>query len=188
VRKLHIAVDVYNTIGLNECPDADWSGLDAAGLARELGTDRVVLNGPRYWTVDGLDGASRLADPTPRTFHSLSMRLAARLELPLTDAVGDRRPYALHDVKRTTVWIFDAGKPVYELIDPEGHAYAMQSYSIQKTPQTAESLATLGERLHPPAGWKFRSRVLDAELRVPAVDGVAHIVQDDFENTYQRAP
>jgi hypothetical protein len=64
----------------------------------------------------------------------------------------------------------------------------MQSFSIQKAPQTIASLATLGERLHPPSGWKFRTRVLEAELRVPAVDNVAHIVQDDFENTYQQEP
>lgn len=188
VIKRQIAVEVYNTIGLNDCPEAAWSDLDAEGLARELGAQRVLLNGPRYWTMDRIDGTSRLVDPTPRTFHALAMRMAGRLELPLTDAIGGHRPYAVHDVNRTTVWVFDAGKPVYELVDAVGHAYAMQSFSIQKAPQTIASLATLGERLHPPSGWKFRTRVLDAELRVPAVDSVAHIVQDDFENTYQQEP
>jgi hypothetical protein len=184
----HLAVDVYNTIGLNECPDADWSRLDSVGLAREIHAERIILNGPRYWTVDRLGGSSKLADPTPRTFRSLPMRLAARIEMPISDALGDRKPYAIHDIQRTTVWIFEAGKPIYELLDAEGHSYVMQSYSIQKTPQTSESLATLGERIHPPRGWVFRTRVLTADLEVPAVDGVAHIVQDDFENTYQRAP
>ena len=188
VIKRRIAVEVYNTIGLNSCPEAAWNDLTDEGLAKELGAERVLLNGPRYWTMDRIDGTSRLADPTPRTFHALPMRMAARLDLPLTDAIGGHGPYARHDVNRTTVWVYAAGKPVYELVDAEGHAYAMQSFSTQKTPQTMESLATLGERLHPPSGWKFRTRVLDAELRVSAVENVAHIVQDDFENTYQQEP
>jgi hypothetical protein len=50
---------------------------------------------------------------------------------------------------------------------------------------SADQLAGLGARLKLPAGWTFSSRVLDAELEVRDVDGVAVVVQDDFENTYQ---
>ncbi len=181
---LRVALDVYNTIGLNECPQAEWAELDAAALNRELHADRVLLNGPRYWTIDRLEG-SRLLDPTPRSFHGLAMRLAGRLELSAAEALGKREPYTRHDVVRTTTWIFEAGKPVYELLDREGHVYEMQSFSVQHAEQSLATLATLGERLKPPSGWSFRTRVLDGELRVTAVDGVAHIVQDDLENTYQ---
>jgi hypothetical protein len=181
---LRVTIDVYNSIGLNECPEADWSKLDAAALTKELHAERVLLNGPRYWTFDRMEG-SHLIDPTPRSFHGLAMRLAGRLELSVTEATGKHEPYTRHDVRRTTTWIFEAGKPVYELVDGAGHVYEMQSYSVQQAPQTTESLATLGERLKLPQGWIFRVRVLDAELRVTAVDGLAHVVQDDFANTYQ---
>ena len=50
---------------------------------------------------------------------------------------------------------------------------------------SADQLAGLGARLKLPAGWTFSTRVLDAELEVRDVDGVAVVVQDDFENTYQ---
>jgi hypothetical protein len=183
---LRVTIDVYNSIGLNECPEADWSKLDAAQLTKELHAERVLLNGPRYWTFDRMEG-SHLIDPTPRSFHGLAMRLAGRLELSVSEATGKHEPYTRHDVRRTTTWFYEAGKPVYELVDGDGHVYAMQSYSVQHAPQTAESLATLGERLKPPPGWSFRTRVLDAELRVTAVDGVAHVVQDDFANTYQQS-
>jgi hypothetical protein len=184
-RGLDVALDVYNTIGLNECPAEAWSKLEAKALEKELGAERVILNGPRYWTIDRLDG-SRLLDPTPRDFHGIAMRKAGHLDLSLRDLASEGKFYVRHDVKRTTVWKFDAQKPVYELVDAEGRAYVMQSFSVQKTPQTEESLATLGERLRLPSGWSFRSRVLSADLEVPAMDGVAHIVQDDLANTYQQ--
>jgi hypothetical protein len=56
---------------------------------------------------------------------------------------------------------------------------------VQHAAQTEASLATLDQRLRMPAGWSFRTRVLDVALRVTAIDGVAHIVQDDVFNTYQ---
>jgi hypothetical protein len=95
-------------------------------------------------------------------------------------------PIRSRKVQRTTVWVYDAGKPVYELVDPQGHVYDMQSFSGQKVDQTIESLATLGQRLHVPDGWTFRSRVLTSELQLTAVGGVAHVVQDDLANTYTR--
>jgi hypothetical protein len=182
---LDVALDVYNTIGLNECPAEAWTRLDAKELEKELGAERVILNGPRYWTIDRLDG-SHLLDPTPRDLHGIAMRKAGHLDLSLRDLASEGKYYVRHDVKRTTVWKFDAGKRVYELIDAERRTYVMQSYSVQKAPQTEESLATLAERLHLPSGWSFRSRVLDAELDVLAQEGVAHIVQDDLANTYQQ--
>jgi hypothetical protein len=184
-RGLSVAIDVYNTIGLNDCPEAEWAKLDATVLEKELGAERVLLNGPRYWTIDHIEGA-RLIDPTPRAFHTLAMRKAGRLEPSALDITSRGKPYVRHDVLRTTVWRFDSGKRVYELTDADGRAYVMQSYSVQKTMQTEESLATLGERLHLPAGWTFRSRVLDDDLRVVAEEGVAHVVQDELSNTYQQ--
>lgn len=32
-----------------------------------------------------------------------------------------------------------------------------------------------------PAGWKFRTKVLDKDLTIGAIDGVARIVQDNLE-------
>ena len=48
--------------------------------------------------------------------------------------------------------------------------------------------ATLGSRLKLPPGWKFRAPVLEQDLILtPDKDGIAHITQDDFGNTYDRA-
>lgn len=179
--------DVYNTIGLNNCPEELWSKLDADKIKTDTGSKVVKLNGPRYWTIDGLTGSS-LVNPDPRDFGGIAMRHAGTLELSLTDKLNAGVPYAVHKVARTTTWVFDAGKPVYQLIDPSENVYFMQSYSLQKNPnQTMDRLAKLGSELKLPQGWSFRTRTLKKNYEVTAQDGMAYVIQDDFDNTYQRS-
>jgi hypothetical protein len=46
-------------------------------------------------------------------------------------------------------------------------------------------LKNLAARLRLPAGWQYRTRVLDRDLMLRA-KGTAHVLQDDLENSYQR--
>jgi len=48
-------------------------------------------------------------------------------------------------------------------------------------------LSELGSRLALPEGWTFTARVLEEDLFVEDVEGIATIVQDELTNTYQRA-
>jgi hypothetical protein len=83
------------------------------------------------------------------------------------------------------VFFWDAGKQVYELVNPEGVAYVMQALCIGVDPGMSEaSLPSLGSRLALPEGWTFRSRVLDEELAVDTTSTVATVLQDEFENSY----
>ena len=80
---------------------------------------------------------------------------------------------------------FDKGKPVFILDDPEGNPRVMHAYSLIVDPNLKyDSLNDLGSRLKLPPGWKFRVKVLDQDLTIRAVDGIAHILQDDLQNTY----
>ena len=180
----HAHLDVYTTLGLNECPQELWAKLDRAQLKAELEVDRVFLNGPRYWLVDAFQ-ASKSPDPTQRTLGGIPMRKAGELDIPLLEVPSYSKLYTQHEIQRDTTWVFSSGKAVYELVDPEKRAYVMESYSLQKAPQTEEGLAGLGARLKMPEGWTFRSRVLTADLRVTSLDGVAILVQDELANTYQ---
>jgi hypothetical protein len=91
-------------------------------------------------------------------------------------------------VGRHTKFGFDKGKQVFILDDPEGNPWVMKSMSLITHPdQKFDELGTLGSRLKLPAGWKFRAPVLEQDLILtPDKDGVAHITQDDFGNTYDR--
>ncbi len=181
-----IHVDVYNTFGLNDCPEAQWAQVDAATVAQQQGVSRAILNGPRYWLMDAFVVGAFL-DPTPKEVGGLMMRHAGSIDLPTSQATTMQAPYVQHQIQRQTTVLFAAGKPVYELLDPAGKIYEMQSWSVQKTPQTEADLATLGGRLSLPAGWSYRTRTLAQDLTVTAVNDLATVVQDDFANTYQQS-
>ncbi len=183
-----VHIDVFSTEGLNDCPDAAWAQVDEAAVQTATAVDIVILNGPRYWTLDSLEG-STLLDATPRTLGGIAMRRAGSIDLAVADVATANKPYQQHTIHRQSAFRFLAGKTVYELVDPAGHVYAMQSYSVQQQKtQTEQTLAGLAAQLTLPTGWTFRTRVLDADLVLLASDATAIVTQDNFNNTYSLAP
>lgn len=177
---------VYNTIGLNHCPEQIWDKITPVTVKHETGSARVHLNGPRYWVIDGLTNSS-LVNSKVQTINGLKVREAGILHISLLDLLESHSAYKQHRVGRHTTWVYDAGKPVYELIDPKGNVYVMQSYSIQKIPQTEQSLAQLSSKLTLPKNWQFKTGVLKKEATVQAIHNMAIVIQDNFLNTYQKA-
>ena len=177
-----LEAEVYGTQMLNDCPQELWDTLDAATIAAEMGALFVKLNGPRYWTLDGLGTKVATVEPVLRDFNGLTMRRIATVNL------GDNpapQPYVERHVNRGAAFFFDAGSPVYELESPDGLAYVMQAYCVGVDPSLTEaSLGTLGARLALPAGWSYRTRTHDEELVVDTTRSVATVLQDELENTY----
>ncbi len=185
-RLKHIEATVYNTLGLNDCPDDLWQALDPDAIKKEHGARAVILNGPRYFQMDKV----LIANPGGEIvdFGGLQMRPLATVPLKLTTVLGGihRHPYSEQPVLRTTIYIYDAGREVYELVAPDGTRYVMQSYSLQIDPSLTEAeLPMLGDRLDLPQGWSYRARRLDEDWTL-GVDGEARVVQDELENSYQR--
>jgi hypothetical protein len=176
-------VTVWNTIGLNDCPAAQWEALDAAELAAERGDAVVLLNGPRHFLMDS--ATARIG--REHSFHGLRMRKVATIPIR-TAADLVQAPYRERTIKRDNTWTWNQGRRVYELLAPDGSNYVMQSYAQIRDPaQTIGSLRSLGDRLDLPQGWSFRSRPLKRDLTLTA-NGKATIIQDDLLNTYQRVP
>ena len=177
-----LQADVYGTQMINDCPAELWDTLNADEIARDMGALFVKLNGPRYWMLDGLGTKVAFVEPVMREFNGLMMRRIATVDLGDTPA---SLSYEERYVNRGAVFFFDAGSVVYELINPDGKAYIMQAYCIGVDPTLNQSnLGDLAGRLNLPAGWAFRSRVLDEELVVDTTDHPATVVQDELENTY----
>jgi hypothetical protein len=182
LRDTGLEAEVYGTQMLNDCPQELWETLDADAIAKDMGAVFVKLNGPRYWLLDGLGSKVAVVDPVFKDFNGIQMRRIATIPIGADFAAG---PYTIRNVNRGAVFFFDAGKTVYELVDPDGRALVMQARCIGIDPNmTEESLANLGERLALPEGWSYRTRVLDAELVVDTSATLATVVQDEFENTY----
>ena len=174
--------EVYGTQMLNDCPQELWEKLDADVIAKEMGAVFVKLNGPRQWVLDGLGTKVAPVEPVLREFGGIMFRRIATLHL------GDKLnagAYTDKRVNRGAVFYWDAGKPVFELVNPAGEAYVMQALCVGVDPtMSQESLPTLGERLAVPAGWSYRMRVLTEELVVDTTSTIATVLQDEFENSY----
>lgn len=88
-------------------------------------------------------------------------------------------------VKRGAVQGYKKGQTVFILDDPDGMPWIMQAYSHIVDPTlTIDDLKTLDKKLKLAPGWKYRVKVLDEDLTLHAINGVARIVQDDLEGTY----
>ncbi len=178
-----IASDIYSSAWLDDCAPVRWDALDAGRLADELGATRVILKGPRYWTADDLDGPPTLLDATPRVIGGITVRHASSLEFSVFDVGEVSRPYRLITVPAGSAWVFAAGRRVYELIGSDDTVYTMLSFSTQKAPLDEAALPELATRLRLPAGWRYRSTVLGAELRT-ATRGDLRVIQDELDNVY----
>lgn len=180
--------DVYNTIGLNECPEDLFQAMDTAVISEQIDASLAVKNGPRHWTLDTIQvDLSKLTDREVVNLDGLEMRKAATVDISGL-AAGERTPYTGTEVDRTTAFVFNKGTEIYRLTSDNGTEYVMQSYSLEVDPEmSSDDLATLGDRLTLPEGWSFEAVELDEELHVLSDDGVATVIQDDFQNSYQLA-
>lgn len=171
---------VYNTFPLNDCPAELWDRLDAVAIAAEHGAVAAILNGPRYWLMSGIvKAADQLT--TRATFGGLEMTRQATVQL----ASMNPGPYQQNTVDRKAVFVFAAGRPVYELVDPDGRRWIMQTYS--QTVDAALSLADLpglATRLTPPPGWRYETRIPESDIVIDTVGQDACVTQDDLANTY----
>lgn len=183
----HLEATVYNTIGLNACPEELWKTLDADNIKKEFKAHAAILNGPRYFMMDSnaidLEQSSEVV-----SFNGLQMRPLATVRLPIGSLLGGikRKPYTENIVARTTVYTFRAGLPIYELVSPDGTVYVMQSYSQIVDPTLSEQdLPMLGSRLQLPENWQYSMRIPDEDYLLKATER-AYVLQDELQNSYQR--
>jgi hypothetical protein len=182
LRDTGLEAEVYGTQMLNDCPQEQWQTLDADAIAKEMGAVFAKLNGPRHWLLDGLGTKVAVVEPVFRDFNGITMRRIATISFGADFSPGS---YIERKINRGAVFFWDAGKKVYELVNPDGVAYVMQARCIGIDPTISEeSLDTLGDKLSMPAGWSYRVRVLSEELVVDTTAHLATVLQDEFENSY----
>lgn len=173
--------EVWNTYTLNDCPPEEWAAMDPAAIKEERGVNAALLNGPRYWLMDAIE--KKPSGPRQETtFGTIKMFLAATVDLgPIPPNLA---PYTDRHVDRNSVFEFSKGAEVYELVDPAGRTFVMQSWSTQRRADLAATdLPKLAGLLTLPAGWSYAARALPETLRIFG-EGPATVVQDDFGNTY----
>ncbi|SPM42259.1 hypothetical protein BN1232_03369, partial [Mycobacterium numidiamassiliense] len=171
---------VYNSFPLNDCPAELWSKLDPQALATENGAAAVLLNGPRYWLMNDIEKQAQGPRET-KTFGGIEMIKQATVQLTSMNPA----PYLANEVSRNTVFVFNAGEEIYELIDPDGHRWVMQTWSQVADPDLSRAdLPGLAGRLDVPEGWTYAPRVLTETLRVDTTTRPAQVLQDNLTNSY----
>jgi len=183
-----ITTYVYNTLGLNDCPPVRWNTLSENEVNKEFGSQSAQLNGPRHFVMDGILASGSTANGKTFTFGGIEMQLRATLQTSAgTPTVGNQF-YVPNQVMRSTVFIYNAGQPVFELTAPNGDVYVMQSYAqiVDKT-LTYKQLPSLASKLQLPSGWSYSTKTLQQELRLDTTStGVAYVVNDNLADSYQR--
>ncbi len=88
-------------------------------------------------------------------------------------------------MSRQASFTFASGRQVYELVEPDGTVWVMQTYSQIKDPTLSMAdLPGLASRLTLPAGWTYRVRTLTKPLVVSTEDHPAQVLQDNLEDSY----
>ena len=188
----HFVAGVYNTTGLNgansagggdSSPASILDKIDMKKVKQDNGALSTVKNGARLWTIDYLG----VKVGKERDFQGLKARWV--MWFPIPDAIreGKNLSYAIMDAHRDTSMGIRQGSRVYILDDPQGTSFVMKSASLIVDPnQKFEDLKDLGSRLKLPAGWQFRTLILEQDLVFKTDNGATNITQDDLGNTYDR--
>lgn len=181
-----VTTSVYNTLGYNVCPSVQWAALTEDRVNREFGSQSAKLNGPRHWVLDRMQASGSSETGKTFTFGGIEMGLRATLTTQANQPTVGDQVYVPNQVQRDTVWIYDAGKPIFELTDPQGNVYVMQSYAqIADRTLTIEQLPSLASKLELPQGWAYRTETPSSELDL-ASNGLATVVNDNLYNSYQK--
>jgi hypothetical protein len=136
----------------------------------------VVKNGPHWWAFDS---ATLRFAVDQVSVMGIAYRWCARLPAFLTKSGSLEPPfYTVVVADKEGELRYHAGKPVYELVSPDGDVFVMQGSSVGPS-----EYATLGETLTLAEGWQFRARTLDEDLTI-SLDGKVKVVMDNSKNVY----
>lgn len=175
---------VYSTHSVNQCPQPWWKTLNQKVITKHLGASYVFLNGPRIWVADEISNFN----PSKKvTINGANLPQVASFHSNLQSLLKRHGPFVDYEVKRPQIYHFHAGSKIYELVNPKGQVYVLNSISLKHRTQSLEHLEQLASQIKFPQGWKFKSGTINSELKLGPTNQDIHVVMDEFDNTYQMA-
>ena len=196
---------VFNTTGYDDCPN--YSTLTAEAIVKAYndiyiagnpynlpaGAVGILKDWPRNWVYD-----SASEQPVPGTTGYLILDVPGPIDSGVPDTTfgfvafntnitGDA--YIPSDVQRNATWTYNAGNLIYQLTDPSGDLYVMQSYARFIDPDLniddLQDVAYMTSELDLPAGWSYSVAQLTQEFQNISV-GNAYLLQDALGNSYMQ--
>ena len=174
--------NIYSTYPLNACPGNEWRAVSTATIASLDGGVAVRLSGPRYWLADAMSRYLVGEDAVTTTkMGKITMHQVATART----ASPERSPFVPESEVRQATLTFRSGQQVYELTDPTGRRWVMESWSRGIDPSLQHrDLVTLGGKLTLPRGWSYATRRLNQALVIATTTRSARVVQDNLEDSY----
>jgi hypothetical protein len=186
--KANAVANFYNPTGIDHCSPEQFAQIvkDKEQIIKETGAIDVFLNPSRHWTWDEFT-VYEVGDE--RQFGPVKMVWMGVVPVEVMEAGVGKSHYHPGQIHRINAYVFKKGSRVYLIDMGEGKVLVMQSWtSFVNKGETGDTLRDLGGQLKElPAGWKFRTKILDRDLTVspPAPDHLAWVTMDEFQNTYQ---
>ena len=178
----------YNPTGIDHCSPEQFAEIvkDKEKIMKETGAIDVFLNPSRHWTWDELT-VSLVGDE--RKFGPVKFLWMAAVPAAAMKAAVGQGHYHPGQITREDKYLYKKGSRVYLIDIGDGKVLVMQSWTnFANKGETADSIKDLGSQYKElPAGWKFRTKVLDRDLTIspPTPDHKAWVTQDEFLNTYE---
>jgi len=172
-----VGSDIYSTSPLKQCSLEWWDNLDMEAVAKELGAKAAIKNGPQWWSMDEVGVMVSEAV----TITGVEMVFVAHLPA----GTMSTPKYTVFNPAKYQNLVWKAGKPTYQLVDPDGNAYVIQGYKVKKG-----DLATLGSKFKQlPKGWKYQvvSPKEDLIMNLTPEHAIPS-VQDEFDQILIRIP
>ena len=195
--KFEVTGGTYGTSGLNDpkdsCPDALLKGIDKSALATRYKVDSVSTNpdtGRKFWIMDTFELP---VSTTVRDYYGLKTRYWADTATGPNGEPQDLSAEGIPTIQyqpitmgRASFITFQKGKPVFLLDDPDGTTWIMKNYQTGVDPTlTYADLPTITTHFRQlPSGWKFRTKTLDQDLVLQAVNGTARIMWDELGDSW----
>jgi hypothetical protein len=193
---------VFNTTGYNTCPN--YSTLTGQAIINSYnatyypgnpyglpsGATGFILDWPRNWIYDQ---AVENVPPGTSTYLVLDVPNSSPSVPDTTFGfVGFNSDisgldYTPSNVARDATWTYFANNLIFELLDPSGNLYVMQSYARFEDPSLVygdlQNVAYMTSLLDLPTGWSYNVEQLVQQFDNIS-DGNAILVQDKLGNSY----
>lgn len=198
-----ITEHVFNTLGFNTCPASQFDTITEQNVIDAYNAQypptggaaaatSATINGRRHWVMTTIQSTGGVTGSTDTlTVNGMQLGLKAVLQVPQGSSTIGEVPYQVNTVQRDTVYVFRRGRPIYEVIAPNGQVFVMQSYTDAMDSSISlkklSNVAYMRNKNQFPKGWRYRTRTLKKDLTLTA-SGSTQIVNDYLRNTYQVNP
>ncbi len=188
----NLKANVYNSStrtdysGKDSAPQAWVESLNFEDIKNHYHALGASLNGPKLWMLDWVD----IPLGSSQTFNGITIPWCAELSLTKEQAKEmGKLSYMTTTIARKSAFGYNKGTTVFLIDDTDGNTWIMKGFELGIKPthtfeQFSADPASYFKKL--PPGWKFRTKVLDQDLKLVPETGVATIMPDEMFNVYDK--